>query len=497
MATSRSWRAPVPDLIFLTIILSLAIYRVLVIEANQLELDLEEAYYLYWSREPAFGYFSKPPMIAWLLRAATELFGHSELAVKSVSLVLHTATALLVFGVGKRLYGPRIGFYAGIVFSTLPVIGGLSLYSTTDAPLHFFWALTLRLFLKARDARHPGWWLATGFAGGLGMLSKYTMGLLAVGLLLALFFSRQDRRWLGTGELWLGVLLAGLVWLPNLWWNAVNGFISFRHTAHIAQLHKELFHFDRLAEFWIGQILLFGPIFMLAVLVAIVQRPTWTDMRHCLLLLASLPLFALISAQALLAEANVNWASPMYVGLSLFVTAWLCERSRRWLALGIVLNLVLLSGAYHYHALANLIGFELSAQTTPYRSRMGWRALGDGVARWTRAYPDARLVSNKRRLLAYMTYYGADPDRPVASWKPGSKIRSQFDLQGDVSHFPNELLLFISPRPLEDKVLQRFDEVRPLGVVRVEVFADLILEAHGYLLSEFKGYHAGDPQDPQ
>lgn len=118
-----SWREFAPRAVFLLVIFGLTLYRVLVIEVNGLELDLEEAYYLYWSGDPAFGYFSKPPMIAWLLGIATELLGRSELAVKSVSLVLHTATALLVFSIGNRLYNARTGLYAGIVFHTLPVIG--------------------------------------------------------------------------------------------------------------------------------------------------------------------------------------------------------------------------------------------------------------------------------------------------------------------------------------------------------------------------------------
>jgi 4-amino-4-deoxy-L-arabinose transferase-like glycosyltransferase len=485
---SRQWRAPGRYVAAFGLILALALYRLWVMGFTGLELDIEEAYYLHWSSAPALGYFSKPPMIAWLLAAATELFGRSELAIKSVSLMLHTATAVLVYSIGRRIYGVEIGLMAGVVFATLPVVGALSLYSTTDAPLHFFWALTLRLFLKARDSGRPAWWLATGVAGGLGLLSKYTMGLLAVGLGLALAFSRSDRRWLRSPVLWLGVLAAAAVWAPNLWWNAAHDFISFRHTAHIAQLHRELLHPDHLGEFLAAQLVVFGPGLFLAFALAVTRRAVWGDARHRLLLLVSMPILALISLQALLAEANMNWASPAYVGLSIFVTAWLWERSRTWLYASVALNLLLLSVAYHYHDLADLAGVEMTAARTPYKRRLGWRELGAEVRPWTRQYPDARLVSDSRELLSFLSYYGVDAPRGLASWNPAGNVRNQFDLEGDVTAYPGARFLFLSAEPLDAAVLSRFEQVQSLGEKRVGVFPDLTRSVHGYLMSGFRGY---------
>ncbi len=485
---SRQWRDPVAYLAGFGIVFLLAAYRLGVVQFSGLELDVEEAYYLYWSLDPAFGYFSKPPMIAWLLAVATELFGRSELAVKSVSWTLHLLSALLVYSIGKRLYGTRPGLAAGVAFASLPVVGALSLYSTTDAPLHFFWALTLRLFIKARDSGRPGWWLATGLAGGLGLLSKYTMGLIAVGLALALAAARPDRRWLAAPALWLGVLAAALVWAPNLWWNATHDFISFRHTAHISQLHAELFHPERLAEFLGAQLLVFGPVFFVALVAALPRRSVWADARHRLLLLVSLPILLLISTQALLSEANMNWASPAYVGLSVFVSAWLWERRRRWFYAGVAVNLVLLSIAYHYHALASLAGIELRSTQTPYKHRLGWRALGAGVREWTERYPDARLLGDRRGLLALMSYYGVDGPRQVVSWNPSGQVRSQFDLGGDVAAAPDGRFLFLSDVELPAEVGRSFAESVYLGSRRVEVFPDLAREVHGYLMTDFEGY---------
>jgi hypothetical protein len=481
------WRDPRAYLVAFGIILALAAYRLWLIEFNALEFDVEETYYLYWSTTPDWGYFSKPPMIAWLLAATTELFGRGELAVKSISWLLHLLTAFLVYSIGKRLYGTRQGLAAGVVFASLPVVGALSLFSTTDAPLHFFWALTLRLFIKARDSGRLGWWLLTGLAGGLGLLSKYTMGLIAIGLALALLFSGPDRRWLRSRPLWLGVLVAAVVWAPNLWWNAAHDFISFRHTAHISQLHSELFHPEKLAEFVGAQLVVFGPVFFVALLLGLFRRQVWSDARHRLLLLTSLPILLLISAQALLAEANMNWASPAYVGLSVFVAGWLWER-RRWLYAGMIVNLVLLGIAYHYHALADAAGVEMLASRTPYKHRLGWRELGEGVREWTSAYPDAPLLGGNRGLLSFMSRYGVDGARQVFSWNPSGTIRSQFDLAGDIATRPSGRFLFLSRQELPPEVIGRFAEVTYLGNRRVMVFPDLVREVHGYLVKDFQGY---------
>ncbi len=472
----------------LGLVLALAAYRLWVIEATALPLDLEEAYYLHWAQHPALGYFSKPPMIAWLLAGVTALFGSSELAIKSISVLLHTATALLIYSLGRQLYTPRVGVYAALVFQTLPIFGALSLFTTTDAPLHFFWALTLLGFVRARDHDRLHWWLLTGLAAGLGLLSKYTMGLLAIGLMLYVLITPAQWRLIRRSGLWLGVLLAASLLSINLFWNWRHDFISFRHTADIAQLDQQLVHPERLAEFLLPQFGVFGPVFFVALLLYALRRRIWDDDRHRLLLAASLPTLVVISLQAFLAEANINWASPAYVGLSLWVTAVLLERARAWLLFGIVLNLLLVAALYHFHALAEWVGVELNRSRTPYFSRLGWRELGAEVRPWTERYPEARLLGESRRLLAYLGYYGAAPQRPIASWNPAGRVRHQFDLEGDVADFADQPMVFLSERPLSAEVLDRFERVVELGEARYQVYPDLVRQVYGYHLQGFRGY---------
>ena len=94
--------------------------RLVAVYAAKTDLVLDEAQYWTWSRELAFGYFSKPPMIAWVIRGASELCGDSGACIRSASPVLYTLAAFMLYLTGRALYGPRVGFWSAIVFATLP-----------------------------------------------------------------------------------------------------------------------------------------------------------------------------------------------------------------------------------------------------------------------------------------------------------------------------------------------------------------------------------------
>ena len=83
--------------------------RIAVLIATPLNLGPDEAQYWSWSLSPAFGYFSKPPMIAWLIGASTAMCGDGEACIRMSAPLLHCATAVLVFFAGRALYDERVG----------------------------------------------------------------------------------------------------------------------------------------------------------------------------------------------------------------------------------------------------------------------------------------------------------------------------------------------------------------------------------------------------
>ncbi len=110
---------------------------------NATDLFFDEAQYWAWSEQPAFGYFSKPPLVAWLIRVATEACGPGEACVRLPSPFLHTLTAIAVFFLGRRLYDARVGALSALAFATLPGVSLSAGLISTDVPLLTCWAIAL------------------------------------------------------------------------------------------------------------------------------------------------------------------------------------------------------------------------------------------------------------------------------------------------------------------------------------------------------------------
>ena len=477
-------------LLLFAVVAVLGVYRALVIWGTELPLFYDQAYYYYWSLHPDWGYFSKPPMVAWLIFVTTSLWGSSELAVNAGAIILYSLTAFVVHAIGRELYDERSGVWAGISFACMPVVGFNSLFVSTDAPLMFFWALTILLFIKATGDGRWRWWLGTGLVAGLGLLSKYSMGVLAVGLLAWLLADRAHRHWLADVRLWAGLLVAALVVAPNLWWNAQNDFISFRHTAEISQLDRDLFHPERLLEFIAAQFGVFGPVFMGLFLWKMFSPASYREDRHRLMLLTALAMLGVISVQALLTRAHPNWAAPAFVSATIFVSALLVRENRvRLFAWAMAINLVLLSVLYHYHPIAKVLGIELTRGKTPYYRVLGWRELGAEVSTVRADYPQAVLLSNSRKHLAYLSYYAVPRDMHVAAWWPAGGIpHNHYELVADIARSDADEFVFVGEYGLDPAELAMFEQHEYLGERHVQVFPDMILTVQIYHLRGFRGY---------
>ena len=474
----------------------LTAYRLLCLLQPHLVLFYDEAYYYHWSLNLDWGYYSKPPVVAWVIAVFTSVFGDSSAAVKMGAPLLYAGAALFVFQIAERLAGPRAACFSGWVFLTSILVGYNSLFITTDAPLLFFWAATLWAFVMTQRGSEAGetgnrfWWL-TGLFCGMGMLSKYTMGALPLSLFLFLLSSEGGRSQLRTSGPWIAAIFAGIIFSTNIIWNFQNEFVAYRHTTEISGVDSNWFNPTKLLEFIGAQFLVFGPVWTWLLIRRAWDEKTGSSSSPVILWFALLPLLAVICLQALLSHAFVNWAGPIYISASVLVGIGLASRKDRLWIWGGGLNLILLSFFSHWPLIVDGVGMERDKSNDPYFRVLGWDQVADHVAPFLED-ESLILASESRKLLAVIGFYAMPGEFRLARWgeDPGN-IRDYYDLRVNLRNYQfnsEQSFLWVSEEQSEISVLSAFESTQDLGSIEVPVYHNLSQKIYLYRTTGFLGY---------
>jgi 4-amino-4-deoxy-L-arabinose transferase-like glycosyltransferase len=440
--------------------------RILSLWLNATDLFFDEAQYWSWSLEPAFGYYSKPPLIAWVISAATATCGSSEFCIRLPAPIFHSATALVIYMIGRRLYDPAVGLWSALVFVTLPGVSVSSGIISTDVPLLFFWALALWGFLELLETR--SWWPAVllGLGMGLGLNAKYAMVFFPLSMLAAMAFLPGSRALLRDPRLYAGYAMGAVLIVPNIAWNLSNGFATLAHTADNAKWGGSLLNVGKGFEFLGAQFGVFGPILFAAL--GWITWQAWRGRlseRERMLLAFSLPVIAVITAQAFVSRAHANWAATAYVAASVLVAARLMRSARGWLTAAIALH-VLLACALGL-ATWQAGRFRLPFAGDPLARMLGWRAMAE-TARGAldearqQGRPFAAVITDDRSLTAELLYYLRPDPTAVLAWRNAGRPLDHYELTRPYRGGTGPVLL-ISVRADPGLVTRHFDRVEPLA----------------------------------
>ncbi|TPE52642.1 ArnT family glycosyltransferase [Amaricoccus solimangrovi] len=321
----------------LTCVALVTLYRLALLPFDAADLYTDDAQYWLWGQELAWGYYSKPPLIGWILRLATAIGGDGMIAIRAPLPLLHAATALAILATGRAMFGPRAGAIAGAAYVTAPAVAVASLLVSTDTPMLLCIALALGAHWRLTRVSSAGWAVVLGLAAGLGMLAKYAMLYFAFSAVLAALTQAGRIAW-RDALLALGVGLALVA--PNLWWNYVNSFSAVTHVVddNAGLGHAASYDLGRALGLLAAQFAVAGPVIFGAYLIGLgrVRR----DPRVGYLALFSLPPLVVLFLVALRSDANANWAAAAHVPA--FLLAGLMLRDRpRWTLAGLAINLAL------------------------------------------------------------------------------------------------------------------------------------------------------------
>ena len=483
-ATSRRPRAPDYGTALLFFLGALLGLRLLAVILARTDLFFDEAQYWAWSRELAFGYFSKPPLIGWIIRAATDVCGNSEACVRAPAPILYAVTSYFVFLAGRALYDDRIGFWSAIVFATLPGVSFSSGLISTDVPLLACWTIALYGWIKLVETHRLGYAILVGLSLGLGLMAKYAAiyFLLCAGI--DAWRDKEARAALGGGRGLVALILELAILAPNVVWNAENGFATFSHTAANASWHGLPVHVGAALQFLGAQFGTFGPI-LFAALLFIAWRAfrSGCDEPDCRLLAFCLPVLVLITLQALLSRALANWAAVAYPAATILLTALLLRQRPRLFRISLGLHLcaalVIASAPIFAPTLARL-GEPTS---NPLVRVLGWRELAERAERLMAAQGAKAILTDNRELTAELLYYLRDTQIPIAVWPRGPIPRDHFEMTRPYTSSTPEPLLYVSLRKPPRPIAQQFGTVT---MVEEDSFPSMAPArmAHFYVLTE-------------
>ena len=125
-------------LVFFILIL-ITCLRIYSLYTSPIELSVDEAQYWDWSRNIEFGYFTKPPIIAWVIALSTTVFGNEEWAVRLCSPLIHLFIAIVLWGTSYITFGSKAGRIAALIWVFTPAASLGSFVISTDTPLLLFW----------------------------------------------------------------------------------------------------------------------------------------------------------------------------------------------------------------------------------------------------------------------------------------------------------------------------------------------------------------------
>lgn len=459
------------EAIAICVVLAFGLARIAATILSPLELHPDEAQYWGWAQSLDWGYFSKPPLIAWTIAATTTLFGDAEWAIRIASPVLGTLAALLVGGLAVAVGARAAAPWAMLAWTVMPGAAVSASVMSTDALLLPLWTAALIALWRLGETGRIGWALAFGALAGLAFLGKYAALYLIGGAAIWLILDRTARTRLSIVH--LGA--AGAAWLalagPNLWWNATHGFSTVRHTAANANwAAKDLLNPGEMLEFLGAQAGVFGPLAfgLLVVGLALKLRPGLAREQHFLAVFALLPLL-IVTAQALVSRAHGNWAASAYPAATVLLTIWFAGRAgRQALAASLGLNALLAGLALTVvvaPAVADAIG-----QANAFKRVRGWQATSDAIATAARQGGYRTIAVDSRLVWHALDYYGRPWDRPVRMWLRKTEAQSQAETVAPLSAGAADPVLVVSIRPdQEAEIAGDFAGFRPLGMTRIDL----------------------------
>ena len=507
--------------IFIVFLLALGLFRAYYILNGPLDLSPDEAHYWEWSRRPDLSYYSKGPMIAYLISLGTFVFGNTVFGIRIMAVIFSALSSIFIYRLGKQLYSEQVGFFSAILIQIIPLFSVYGIIFTIDSPFILFWIIALVFFNEAlgqssatsgqhseeisKEDTKPNlsnptsqlYWSLLGLSIGLGLLTKYTMAFFYPCAFLFLCFSKELRRLLRTKGPYIAVIVSILVFSPVIIWNANHDWVTLRHTAgqvHIAEgIRVSLKSF---VEFLGSQMGVITPL-----LFSLMALSIWNlrgKRNSAFLFWFSVPVFAFFFFKSIQAKVQANWALPCYItGIVAFSAFYLKKffqegtGKKVFVASAIGLSLIVTSVA-HYSSMVNL-----PTKMDPALRLSGWEDLGETVSglyqEMSLAHP-VFIFSDKYQVSSELAFYVKG--KPATYCINLGRRMNQYDLWPgfeNLVHY-NAIFVRVDDTPVPERISEAFGKVEKKVFTAYTKKHTKIREYSIFLCYDFRGLKEQRPE---
>jgi hypothetical protein len=216
----------------------------------------DELYFIACGNHLSFGYVDHAPLVPWLARLSTTLFGESLFGLRIFSLLSGAAAVSLVGLLVRRLGGGRFAqaiACLGMMIAPVYLRTANMLCLPAFEPL--FWILASYLVVRILQEENPKLWLWVGVVVGIGLMNKHSMLFFGFGLIIGLLLTPL-RKYFKSPWLYAGGAIALLIFLPNLIWQITHGWPTLHF---ILNLKAGVMSGISLLQFLAGQFLYLHP----------------------------------------------------------------------------------------------------------------------------------------------------------------------------------------------------------------------------------------------
>ncbi len=445
----------------------IAILKVFYTLLNITDLSTEEAQYWVWSKNLDIGYYSKPPLIAYMNFISTSIFGDTELGIRINAILIGFFIGIIVYLFVRDIFkDENLAFFSSIFLIGIPAYQIGSYIFLTDAPLALFWLLTVYMFYKAVNENRPYQWILTGIFAGLGFLSKFLIVLFLPPALLFLIFYRREifrEKWF-----YISVGIASLFTAPVLLWNYQHDFVTFKHVFNLGEAKREI-SFQKSISYmaeYIGSQIGINSVFLFPFFAYALYRGFIDRKNKKVFYLWIFPVFVFFVFLYISRKKGVEANWPAFSYATLYILGAYYVYTKRWFRSFIFAFLLsvwsIFTLFYPFYLDKTGLGKLYPPKIDPIHRMIGWEGLGKRVSEIAKSLKTNKyfVFSRNYHIASELWFYMEGHPRIYSVVI--SRRMNQFDLWPGIKQFEGKGYtgIYVSYGGLHTKVKNSFRKVK-------------------------------------